>query len=452
VKGSEGNARYMRLLREFDGQLPAPILCVDSDGKIRAAALPDGSVPGTSLEGLPLSDLLPATDRARTDVLARLREVGRAIVPLERAMQRALGRPTAYAILVTPSETGDDLAPPPALLPEIVDASPAPMLGLDRELRLVLVNASARELLGSTSRVAEPRALDSVFCDASAARSFAERIAGRVYGPVRARLRGDDGAPRSLELDARPVFGGCDEPRGWVVFLREAGAVPRPRAEELEGCIQSVAHDLRGPLTSALGFAGLLERECGGTLGEIGRSYLGRLRDGIDRAQRLLDELVDLARVHHGVLRPTALSPLEVLRQLAAEQKPRLEERAIELSLPSEAPLVFADPTRFYQVAANLLANAIDHMGDVPERRIDVRVETLERATALVVSDNGRGIGERDQSRIFDLYTSLCPSKAGSGLGLAIVKSIMDAHGGRIEVQSRTGEGASFRAVFPSQS
>lgn len=450
MKGSEGNARYLRLLREFDGQLPAPILCVDAEGLIRAAALPDGPVSGASLEGLPLQGLLADADREADDVLARLRDSGRAIVPLDLAAERAVGRSTAYAILVTPSETGDEMAPPPELLPEIVDASPAPMLGLDRELRVVLVNASARELLGRASRPVGALPLDALFHEPAEARVFERRVGARVYGTVRARLRGDDGAPHLLELDVRPVFGGFDEPRAWVVFLREPTGTPRPRAEELEGCIHSVAHDLRGPLSSARGFAGLLERDCGSALGETGRTYLERLREGLDRVQRLLDELIDLAHVRHGVLRRVQLCPLEVLRQLAAELKPRLEERGIELSLPAEAPVIYADPTRFYQVAANLVANAIEHMGTGPGLRIEVQVEALEHASALVVRDNGCGIGERDQSRIFEQYTSLCPSKPGAGLGLAIVKGIMDGHGGHVEVHSREGAGATFRAIFPA--
>lgn len=446
---TEGNARTVRLLRELDGQLPAPIFCVDAAGQIRTAALPDGPVTGASLEGLPLEGLLACADRERGDVLERLRASGRVTVSLGEEIGRAIGRTTAYAILVAPSETGGDLAPPPALLPEIVDASPAPMLGLDGELRVVIVNASGRELLGRAESPSGPEPLETVFFDAADARAFQIRTAGRVYGSVRARLRGDDGTAHTVELDARPVFGGEREPRGWVVFLREPNESSRPRAEELEGCIQSVAHDLRGPLTSARGFAALLERDCGAALGDAGRAYLQRMREGLDRVQRLLEELVDLARVAHGPVRRTMVKPLEVLRQLASEQKPRLEERGIELTLPEDAPLVHADPTRFYQVAANLVANAIEHMGDTERPRIDVRVQSSEHGVALVVSDNGRGIGERDQSRIFERFASLCPSHRGSGLGLAIVKGIMDAHGGRIEVHSVEGAGATFRAIFP---
>lgn len=227
----------------------------------------------------------------------------------------------------------------------------------------------------------------------------------------------------------------------------DSGSSRRDPAE-LEGCIHGVAHDLRGPLCSARGFARLLERDFGLVLGEIGRGYVERLRDGLDRIQSLLDGLLELSRLHHGVARRTYTPTLDVLRGLAAELKPELEERDVELELPEVAPAIWADPLHLYQVVSNLVTNAVRHMGDGPERRVRIAFETQPDAIALIVSDNGRGIPAVDHGRVFQPFTSL--DGGGAGLGLAIVRRIAEAHGGRVELRSASGAGAEFRVSFPN--
>jgi two-component system OmpR family sensor kinase len=108
---------------------------------------------------------------------------------------------------------------------------------------------------------------------------------------------------------------------------------------------------------------------------------------------------------------------------------------------------VFADPTRFSQVLLNLVTNAIQHMGDVPDPEIRLDVEDEPGGATLIVQDNGRGIPEEAHARIFELFHCARANGArpASGLGLGIVKRIMDAHGGRIEVQSRPAQPLVFR-------
>ncbi len=229
----------------------------------------------------------------------------------------------------------------------------------------------------------------------------------------------------------------------------DSGSSARDTAE-LEGCIHGVAHDLRGPLCSARGFARLLERDFGGALGEIGRGYVQRVRDGLDRIQGLLDGLLDLSRLRCGVDRRTFAPTLEVLRGIAAELKPELEERDVRLELPEVAPAVWADPLHLYQVISNLVANAVRHMGDGPNRRVRIAFDTEPGAVVLVVSDNGCGIAADDQARVFQPFVSLDPAARGAGLGLAIVRRIAEAHGGRVELRSAPGAGAEFRVSFPN--
>jgi signal transduction histidine kinase len=217
-------------------------------------------------------------------------------------------------------------------------------------------------------------------------------------------------------------------------------------------CLRDVAHDLRSPLTAVGGFVKLLERDLGARADEVARGYFEQLRGGIDRMHSMLERLIELGCIGSSALNSTVLVPGDGFRQLAAELKPLLEERGITLRLPPDPPPVYADPTRFAQVVLNLVTNAIQHMGDVPEPEIRLEVETERGGSALIVRDNGTGIPEEAHARIFELFgcARMSGARPASGLGLGIVKRIMDAHGGRIEVESRPEQGATFRAFFPN--
>jgi signal transduction histidine kinase len=224
---------------------------------------------------------------------------------------------------------------------------------------------------------------------------------------------------------------------------------PQARFDE---CLRDVAHDLRSPLTAVGGFVKLLERDLEPRLDGAARTYFEQLRIGIDRMHSMLERLIELGCIGSSALNATLLAPGEGFRQLAAELKPLLEEKSITLRLPSDASPVFADPTRFSQVLLNLVTNAIQHMGDVPDPEIRLDVEDEPGGSTLIVQDNGMGIPEEAHARIFELFHCARANGArpASGLGLGIVKRIMDAHGGRIEVQSRPGHGARFLAFFPN--
>jgi signal transduction histidine kinase len=146
------------------------------------------------------------------------------------------------------------------------------------------------------------------------------------------------------------------------------------------------------------------------------------------------------------------VDPREVLSQLRAELKPRLEEAGIELVLPDPAPpLLSCDRTRLYQLFSNLIGNAIQHMGSPARPRIEVSVEEQEGAHLIAVRDNGRGIDPAHLGRIFEPFQSFAvgPRTRGAGMGLAIVKKIVEKRGGQISVESELGKGTAFRIRLP---
>jgi signal transduction histidine kinase len=434
-------------IRELDGQVPGPLLCVDTTGHVHAAALPASApVSGSELEGGRLQDLASGGARRARTALDQLRKRGHARLMIDLAPGE---RVEGFLMLVEQGAPGSVPTPRFELLPGIVDAAPFPLLALDGQRVIMTLNASCRELLGPDSGALVGRPLAALFGFAEQAASFEADLAAGVFSPRRCRV-GAGANEREVVLAPRPVLTARGRPRGFVVWLQPAAEEPRSTSQSLEESIQSMAHDLRSPLCSVRGFASLLERDFAPLLGETGCGYLDRLRSSVDRMQGLLEELLELSRVRQALGPRVWLAPRDLFASLAAELKPQLEERAIELALSGDPPLVYADPTRFYQVVLNLVTNAIQHMGSHSDPRIEIAVECRESSRVLVVRDNGCGIDPDDQQRIFELFTRGKGSGGRStGLGLALVKRIMAAHGGRIAVVSTPGSGATFEASFP---
>ena len=223
--------------------------------------------------------------------------------------------------------------------------------------------------------------------------------------------------------------------------------------EELEHCIGAIAHDLRSPLVGLLGFSRLLRQDYDDSLDETGHHFLDRIEQAARTMESLIHDLLELARLGESGERPALVDPREVLLQLAAELKPRLEAAGIDLVLPTGLmSRMYCDRSRMYQVFSNLIGNAIDHMGPRRDARIEVSIEEDDRQHEIVVSDNGRGVDPAHRDRIFEVFQSIgtrSDGRRGTGMGLAIVKKIVEKRGGRVWLQSEPGCGARFHVTLP---
>ena len=220
---------------------------------------------------------------------------------------------------------------------------------------------------------------------------------------------------------------------------------------KLRRFVADASHELRTPLTAIRGFAELHRQ--GAVVGEAKtKELVGRIEKESIRMSTLVEDLLLLARLDQS--REMAQEPVDLntlLTEAVASAKAAGPNHFIELSLPSAEVFVLGDSQRIHQVVANLLANARTHTPD--DSQIKVALDQGIAETIISVSDNGPGLSEDDQERIFERFFRADPSRArtsgeGSGLGLSIVDAVMQAHGGYVSVQSKLGEGATFKLHF----
>jgi PAS domain S-box-containing protein len=215
--------------------------------------------------------------------------------------------------------------------------------------------------------------------------------------------------------------------------------------------LRIVAHDLRTPLQAiTLSAQTLLKRlpEESGTE----RKPLHTIQRAVARADRLIQDLLDIARIEAGRIsverRPEVLAPL--LKEVLELHRALVEAKSLQLTLsvPEDCPSILADRDRLLQILSNLLGNALKF---TPEGGwITLRVEQAGDMMRFSVSDTGPGISAESLPHLFDpFWQARVSRKEGAGLGLAIVKGLVEAHGGRVWVESKPGAGSTFFFTLP---
>ncbi len=233
------------------------------------------------------------------------------------------------------------------------------------------------------------------------------------------------------------------------------------RAEELEiensrldEYIHRVAHDLRSPLVSVLGFTQLLRRDYDDALDESGRRFTERIERGAREMGTMIDNFLELARIDFDPSCRTMIDSQSVLLELKGELSGRLERLGVELVIPDACPPIFSDRTYLYRILSNLVVNSIEHMGDCSLRRIEVTIENQNDCQTISVRDYGQGLPLGDSEKVFEPFysgPSAAIRKNARGLGLTIVQKIAEAHGGRAWAESESELGCCIRVRLPNR-
>jgi signal transduction histidine kinase len=217
--------------------------------------------------------------------------------------------------------------------------------------------------------------------------------------------------------------------------------------------VANISHELRTPLTSVRMFAETL-REGRAESPEEVRECVELLSSEAERLSKLVEKLLSWSRLESGnrmLQRESTQVPL-LLDEIGAAYRAQQLSATYQTDIEPGLPPVDVDRDAMAQVVLNLLHNAVKYTG--ADKRIRLRARRLGRNVAIEVEDNGPGVRPQDRKRIFERFTRgddlLAQNTQGTGLGLAIARKIVEAHGGRIELDSHPGDGSTFRILLPT--
>lgn len=233
-----------------------------------------------------------------------------------------------------------------------------------------------------------------------------------------------------------------------VMFILSDITQQRQQNDLKRGVISTVSHELKTPLTSVRMAIHLLLDEDIGTLSEKQVEVLIAAEEDAERLHRILENLLDIDRIESGKARLDlqAVSSHVLAFEAVELFRSSCQDGGINLTveIPDDLPEVWADPTRVTHVFANLFSNALKYTD--PGGNIRLSAEADEDSVRFSVSDTGKGIPERYLETVFERFFRIADreTESGAGLGLAIAKEIVEAHGGKIHVESREAEGSTF--------
>lgn len=242
---------------------------------------------------------------------------------------------------------------------------------------------------------------------------------------------------------------------------RTAGLPGRrePTAQTRSQFLSYIAHELKTPLNSLLGFIQLLRSGTFGALTPEQSQAMMRMSINVLELVHLINNILDFSKIDSDKMsvQVMATNPQELVGRVSMMFEPLLREKRLQLEQmidPDCPTMLMTDPLKIKSTLINLLSNAIKFttQGGI---RIDLRPLSGQRGIRLSVSDTGMGIAPQDLEKIFEAYEqgvvneSAAPYGGGTGLGLAIVKKMVSALGGTIRVESRLGEGTTFTVDIP---
>ncbi|ODS36409.1 MAG: hypothetical protein A7316_02680 [Candidatus Altiarchaeales archaeon WOR_SM1_86-2] len=229
--------------------------------------------------------------------------------------------------------------------------------------------------------------------------------------------------------------------------MKELGELDRMKDE----FFTSATHELQNPLTPVRGQSELLLKGHFGELNEKQARSIETILRNTNRLIRLTDDIMTLSKMRAGVLEyeMSENNIVDIIEDSAGDMGPLAEKKHIDITkkYPGSLPLIKCDRDRIYQVMADIIDNAIKF---TPENgKITVKAERIRDDIVVSVQDTGIGISEENREKIFDTFFQVSSKYGGTGLGLSICKNIIEAHHGKIWVESKLGTGSKFTFTLP---
>jgi PAS domain S-box-containing protein len=345
----------------------------------------------------------------------------------------------------------------------ILESATDGIVTLDKEGRYTYANAAAERILGVPRESILQRTFDQAEWRLSTARGAPlpdeetpfKRVLHEnkgVYG-LKAVIERPDGERIVISTSAAPLYDAAGQFDGMVGVFTDVTELHELQ-EQNTAFHHTIAHDLRTPLTTVIGHAEMLKEAFrkGGVGGSVWQNVEAIL-EGAGKMESIIHDLVDSARIEGGHVplekKPIALENFVWSLLRSAEET--LDPDRVATRLPQNLPPLMADPERLERILINLLSNALKF--SPPARKVILEAHQADGEIMISVTDQGVGIAPEDCSRLFKRFFQVSgrqPS-SGVGLGLYISRLLVEAHGGRIWVVSKLGEGSTFYFTLPTK-
>lgn len=228
------------------------------------------------------------------------------------------------------------------------------------------------------------------------------------------------------------------------------------KEEEWYRFIDTLAHELKTPLTSIIAAAGLLAEELENVADKSSQKLIQTIIQNSSTLEKRLGELLDTVKTGSGKIQ-LQLEPVDmksIIQGTCVQIAPLVQGKGQTLTtdIPPSLPLIHGDGPRLEQVLLNLMTNAVKFTPQGGSISIKVRQE--DSGLTVAVKDNGVGIAKEEQPRLFKPYSRISADRQrqpGLGLGLALAKQVVELHGGRIWVDSESGRGSTFSFFLPKR-
>ncbi len=339
----------------------------------------------------------------------------------------------------------------------VIRELPMALFIVDDRLRIIEFNAAAERITGWPKKDALGRPCSDVLLSSLCGERCPLRESvenGRTCRERDAVISTRSGQKKAIILSSVALVDDHGRLEYGIELFRDATAIKKLEAQK-KNLISLFTHDLKVPVAIAGGFLERLLQGKAGPLNEKQVRYLESIRREIHRLEGYIRSFLEIARIESGRLElhiePHDLGRL--LREIVDGFKVQAAKKRIRLSLelPDSLPPVNIDSLQMNRVISNLIDNAIKYSYEGTTVRVVVR--SGESGPVVEIRDQGPGIAPEEQEHIFDSFYRIPENGAGhvagTGLGLAAVKAIVEAHGGRVRLESEPGRGSSFMVMLP---
>lgn len=404
------------------------------------------------------------------------------ISPLHNWRNRLTGRLIVLRDITTQKRIEHQLEERRLYLESLLACAPDAIVTLGAQHHIIEWNAGAEKLFGYSSEKAVGKNIDDLISgrDVKTAEEASGLtrlvLSGRDISPIETIRYRKDGTPVNVILAGAPILVE-DELAGVVAVytditarkqaekeLQEAKEIAEVANQAKSEFVSLVSHELRAPIGSILGSAGLLAAGSAGSINEEQAQFLDIIETNAHRMTALVSDLTDISRIEAGQLSLEFenVSVADVVNEVAHASQVQIKEKkqTLNLDIPPDISLVRGDRNRLIQVLTNLVNNA--HKFTPRGGEIAIRAKCAEnqpdsqetpRAVCITVEDNGIGINPQDQEKLFQKFFRSEDQQVrqvlGTGLGLSIAKNLVEMQGGHIWFESELHKGTTFHFTVP---